>query len=257
MQNRFGGTVKISGVMIGRDNEWCVERALRSLMHFDEVVFGDTGSVDKTREIAYNLGARLRVVEIEKEPFHFAWAKNEVIRQAANDHIFLLDTDEYIVPDIYNWLKERFSMYPNARVVLPRFEQHSPQMFIRMFYPSYQCRGWDRTVACLEKAVHEIVVGGYPEIVSPYHLFHRGWADMERDTIHWRYFEFLLGKPAPSMEESQRLMQAGFEQMATTYEELPERGKEEMARYEEATGFSPIIVPPPLSDDELLWQRNL
>lgn len=248
--------MKISGVMIGRDNEWCVERALRSLMRFDEVVFADTGSVDGTREIAGSLGARI-IDLARKKPFHFSWAKNEAVRLAANDHVFLLDTDEYITPDIYDWLAERFGMYPNARAVLPRFEQHSPQMFIRMFYPSFQCRAWDRTVACLEKPVHEIVVGGWPEIASPYHLFHRGWVDMERDAVLWRYFEHLAGKPVSSVEESQGLVQAGLDQMATTYEELPKQGKEEMARYREATGFSPVIVPPPLGDDELLWQRDL
>src|SRR5262249_50093047 len=58
-----------------------------------EIVVVDTGSTDRTKEVAASLGARV---------FEFAWvdsfaaARNESLRHASGDWIFWLDGDEYL-----------------------------------------------------------------------------------------------------------------------------------------------------------------
>jgi GT2 family glycosyltransferase/predicted Zn-dependent protease len=58
---------------------------------FDEVIVVDTGSTDRTREVAIGLGARV---------FDFAWvddfaaARNESLRHATGDWVFWLDADD-------------------------------------------------------------------------------------------------------------------------------------------------------------------
>ena len=62
---------------------------------FDEIIVVDTGSVDRTKEIALELGAKV---------FDFAWvddfaaARNEALARAAGDYAFWLDADDVIDP---------------------------------------------------------------------------------------------------------------------------------------------------------------
>ena len=62
---------------------------------FDEIVVVDTGSVDRTREIAREFGARV---------FEFAWiddfaaARNAALAHATGDYAFWLDADDVVDP---------------------------------------------------------------------------------------------------------------------------------------------------------------
>ncbi len=62
---------------------------------FDEIVVVDTGSVDRTREIAREHGAKV---------FEFAWiddfaaARNAALQHATGDYAFWLDADDVIEP---------------------------------------------------------------------------------------------------------------------------------------------------------------
>jgi tetratricopeptide (TPR) repeat protein len=88
---------KISLTMIVRDEEanlpTCLESA-RGL--FDETVVVDTGSSDRTAEIARSFGARV---------FDFVWvgdfaaARNAALARATGDYAFWLDADDVIEPD--------------------------------------------------------------------------------------------------------------------------------------------------------------
>ena len=62
---------------------------------FDEIVVVDTGSRDRTREIAQEFGARV---------FDFVWvddfaaARNAALARATGDYAFWLDADDVIDP---------------------------------------------------------------------------------------------------------------------------------------------------------------
>ncbi|MBI4877789.1 MAG: glycosyltransferase family 2 protein [Acidobacteria bacterium] len=82
--------MKISATIITYNEERNIARALESLRCADEIVVVDSGSTDRTTEIAGKLGAR--VVE---HPFRdYAAQKNYAAEQAANDWILSLDADE-------------------------------------------------------------------------------------------------------------------------------------------------------------------
>jgi tetratricopeptide (TPR) repeat protein len=83
---------RVSLCLIVRNEEANLPPCLRSAADLvDEVVVFDTGSTDRTREIATQLGARLH---------DFAWvddlaaARNESLRHATGQWIFWLDADE-------------------------------------------------------------------------------------------------------------------------------------------------------------------
>ena len=87
-----GRRPKISLCMIVRDEERVLDACLRSAAPWvDEIVVVDTGSTDRTVEIAASHGARVE---------HFAWcddfsaARNESLRYATGDWILWLDADD-------------------------------------------------------------------------------------------------------------------------------------------------------------------
>ncbi|HLJ97346.1 MAG TPA: glycosyltransferase, partial [Gemmataceae bacterium] len=83
---------RVSLTMIVRNEENTLGDCLRSVADLvDEVVVVDTGSTDRTREMAASFGARV---------IDFAWcdsfaaARNESLRHATGDWAFWLDADE-------------------------------------------------------------------------------------------------------------------------------------------------------------------
>ena len=70
--------------------------AVASVLWADEIVVADSGSTDRTAEIAQRLGAR--VVQI---PFDgFGDLRNRAIAECRHDWIFSLDSDERCTPEV-------------------------------------------------------------------------------------------------------------------------------------------------------------
>ncbi len=85
---------KISLCMIVKNEEDKIERCLASVKDLvDEIVVLDTGSTDKTPDIAKKLGAK---VFYSKWKDDFSLARNESISYARYPWIFWLDADDYI-----------------------------------------------------------------------------------------------------------------------------------------------------------------
>lgn len=88
--------MKIHLVMIVKNEERCLKRCLEAVKPLvDRMIVVDTGSEDRTREIAEELGAEL---------YSFAWindfsaARNFALEQSDGDWNLILDADEYIHP---------------------------------------------------------------------------------------------------------------------------------------------------------------
>jgi tetratricopeptide (TPR) repeat protein len=84
-----------SAVLIVRDEEAVIEECLLSVRSLvDEVVVLDTGSRDRTRQLAANAGARV-VESVWRDDF--AAARNEALEHARGDWILSIDADERLV----------------------------------------------------------------------------------------------------------------------------------------------------------------
>ena len=82
----------LSVVIIAKNEEQFIQDAIKSAQFADEVLLLDSGSIDKTCEIAKKLGAR-----VENQVFlGFGRQKNRAVDLAANDWVFVLDSDERI-----------------------------------------------------------------------------------------------------------------------------------------------------------------
>src|SRR5205814_1610548 len=93
---RRGCPVKLSVAMIVRDEEQMLPGCLAELGRCERVIV-DTGSRDRTREIAARSGARV---------FDFAWcddfsaARNFALAQCTGDWVLVLDADERVSSEL-------------------------------------------------------------------------------------------------------------------------------------------------------------
>ena len=93
----------VSLCMIVKDEEEHLAGCLESVGDFpDEIIVVDTGSTDRTVEIARSFGAR-----VEHFPWidDFAAARNESIKYATKDWIFWMDADDRVSPENLKRLK--------------------------------------------------------------------------------------------------------------------------------------------------------
>ncbi|MGC4044863.1 MAG: glycosyltransferase [Armatimonas sp.] len=102
--------IALSLCMIARDEEARIGACLESIRPFvDEMILVDTGSTDRTKEIALECGARV---------FEFPWvdsfaeARNQSLAQARGEWIFWMDADDVIPEECGRQLRELIEKHP-------------------------------------------------------------------------------------------------------------------------------------------------
>lgn len=148
--------MKISATIITFNEERNVARVIESLRCCDEVVVVDSGSNDRTVEIATKLGARV----IETNWRGYAGQKNFAAEEAENEWILSLDADESLSEaleaDIWQLKKNgpRFEAYS-----MPRLAQYLGRWILHSgWYPDRKVRLYDRRRArWVGDFVHESV----------------------------------------------------------------------------------------------------
>jgi glycosyltransferase involved in cell wall biosynthesis len=148
--------VKISATIITCNEERNLPRAIESLRCVDEILVVDSGSTDRTIEIAEKLGARV----IESPWPGYAKQKNLAAERAACDWILSLDADESVSEaleaEIWQLKKNgpEFDAYTMPRLAqyLGRWIRHSG------WYPDRKVRLYNRSKASwVGEYVHESV----------------------------------------------------------------------------------------------------
>ncbi|MFA7571636.1 MAG: glycosyltransferase family 2 protein [Sulfurimonadaceae bacterium] len=96
--------MNISVVVLTKNNENTIEKTLKSLTQFDDVVVYDNGSIDKTLEIVN----RFHNVNLVQGEFKgFGWTKNHAASFAKNDWILIIDSDEVVDTQLLEVLKTK------------------------------------------------------------------------------------------------------------------------------------------------------
>jgi glycosyltransferase involved in cell wall biosynthesis len=130
--------------------------ALDSAAWADEIVVVDSGSRDRTRDIARAKGARV----VEREWAGYVDQKNHAAAIASHDWILSLDADERIPPALAVEIRQLLASEPPLRGYrVPRVTFHLGR-WIRTtdFYPDFQMRLYDRRAARWRgRYVHESV----------------------------------------------------------------------------------------------------
>jgi glycosyltransferase involved in cell wall biosynthesis len=148
--------MKITATIITLNEERHIARAIESLRCCDEIVVIDSGSADRTTELAENLGARV----IESPWRGYAGQKNWAAERATYDWILSLDADEALSEglegEIWN-LKKNGPKYD--AYTMPRMAQYLGRWILHCgWYPDRKVRLYNRHKArWVGDFVHESV----------------------------------------------------------------------------------------------------
>lgn len=125
--------MKLSLCMIVRDEEEALPQCLKSVQGVvDEMVVVDTGSTDRTVEVARQYGARVYSFTWNHD---FAAARNESLQYASGEWILVLDADEVLEPGMGLCLKQAIEQEDALVVTLLRREvgNHPNSLISRVF----------------------------------------------------------------------------------------------------------------------------
>jgi glycosyltransferase involved in cell wall biosynthesis len=148
--------MKITATIITLNEERNIARAIESLRCCDEIIIVDSGSTDRTIELAQNLGARV----IEASWLGYAAQKNWAADQAQNDWILSLDADEALSEALEAeiWALKKSGPRHDA-YTMPRLARYLGRwIFHSGWYPDRKIRLYDRRKAkWVGEFVHESV----------------------------------------------------------------------------------------------------
>ena len=173
---RIMAKIPVSVCMIAKNEEQYIEQCLRKLLRYNmEIIIVDTGSTDRTKEIAARYTDQL---------FDFAWcddfsaARNYAVSKASNNWILILDCDEYVQEIDVAKLRTCMQKYPKNVGVMEIGNVHTvveggvpkerlqmdeiPRFFNRNYY-EYHC--------CIHEQITPKKWDNYDEIVlETFHL---------------------------------------------------------------------------------------
>ncbi len=148
--------MNISATIITCNEERNIARAIESLRCCDEILVVDSGSTDRTLEIAEKLGARI----IESPWPGYAKQKNVAATRAANDWIFSVDADEALSEALEAEIWQLKKNGPeHDGYTMPRLAQYLGRWILHSgWYPDRKVRLYDRRKASwVGEFVHESV----------------------------------------------------------------------------------------------------
>lgn len=148
--------MKISAAIITFNEERNIARVLESLRCCDEIVVVDSGSTDRTVELATKCGARV----IESAWRGFAGQKNYASEQCENDWVLSLDADEALSEALEGEIWQIKKNGPEFDAyTMPRIAQYLGRWILHSgWYPDRKVRLFDRRRAkWIGDFVHESV----------------------------------------------------------------------------------------------------
>jgi glycosyltransferase involved in cell wall biosynthesis len=145
---------KISLVIITLNEEKCIERCIRSVPFASEVVVVDSGSSDRTIEIAEKFGAKV----YKNEWKGYGAQKSFAAGKASGDWVLSLDADEWLSPELQTVLKELTSMSGSGVFAMARLSTFLGRKIKHGgWFPDWQIRLYSKGSASWDpnESIHE------------------------------------------------------------------------------------------------------
>jgi tetratricopeptide (TPR) repeat protein len=124
----------VSACMIVKNEQEQLPRALDSIKDLcDEIIVVDTGSTDRTVEIAESYGARIYHHEWEND---FSKARNQSLSYATRDWILIIDADEELVNEDIPLLEQVLQQTEHNLISITVYNMSSEDVLASSFLPS-------------------------------------------------------------------------------------------------------------------------
>ena len=175
----------LSVAMIARNEEKNLPRTLAALRWVDQIVIVDSGSVDRTPEIAREFGADHT---FNRDFKGHAEQKNVALRRCTGDWILLLDADEVVTPELAKEIQQVLSetgkatadkeayWIPRLNIFLTRWMRHGG------LYPDQKLRLFRRGAAMVDESIGP---HGTPQ-------YNRGKGFLTHHLLHYGYPDFAM-----------------------------------------------------------------
>jgi len=191
----------IAGVVLTLNEEQYLARALRSLAWCDELFVVDSGSTDRTEQVAARCGARF-LEHVQKPPFRIAEQRNWVLEYSGitSDWVLFLDADEEVGPALISSIHSciRSSAALDAYELTPRYLFMGKWLKRTQGYPNWHPRLVKRGFARFEGGVWESFTANslVGRIREPYdhYAFSKGlddWLERHKRYADWDAREIL------------------------------------------------------------------
>jgi glycosyltransferase involved in cell wall biosynthesis len=187
---------KLSVAIITLNEETNLGRTLSSVQFADEIVVVDSGSTDRTLEVASSFNAT-----VFHEPWKgFAAQKNFALNQCTGTWILSLDADEALTPELQAEIRALLSGFPSADAYLIRRRNLFLGRWIRHggYYPDPKLRLFRRHAANFappnrftNRLVHEtIALDGILETLNN-DLIHHAYPTIDSYIEHLNHYSTL------------------------------------------------------------------
>lgn len=206
--------MKISAIIITKNEEARLEKCLMSLAWTDEIIVVDNGSCDDTREIAKNYGAIILPMGNIRD---FAKLRNAGKKKAHGVWLLYVDADETVSHELEEEIKEATSHDPSP--------VNGYELRRKNYYLGHEWPGEEYILRLMRKdaliewygELHETarVTGAIARLRAPLiHVTHRTLEEMVAKTNEWSGTEaqlrFAAHHPPVSWWRLLRVMATGF-----------------------------------------------
>jgi glycosyltransferase involved in cell wall biosynthesis len=180
----------LSVAIITKNEAANMARTLASVRWAGEIVIVDSGSTDKTAEIAREFGAKFFVEEWKG----FGAQKNSAIARCTGDWILSLDADEEVSPELAEEMRRLLAgrpaldayFLPRKNFLLGRWIRHGG------YYPDPKLRLFRRGAAQFEeRAVHETIQHAGPAGRLHGDLIHHAYPTLDSYIEHMNRYSTL------------------------------------------------------------------
>ncbi len=145
----------LSVIILTKNEEKNIERAIKSVEPIaDEIIVLDSGSTDKTVEIAKSLGAKVFFREFD----NFSSQKNYAIGLSNEGWIFSLDADEEVSKELRESIKKAIEKGDFSCYEVPRRTYYLGKFLDYVWYPEYIVRLFKKGYGKYEGQLHEKLV---------------------------------------------------------------------------------------------------
>jgi glycosyltransferase involved in cell wall biosynthesis len=186
----------LSVAIVTLNEEETLARTLASVAWAEEIVVVDSGSTDRTAEIARSYGARV----IEREWPGFAAQKNFAIAQCIGAWVLSLDADEELTPELQQEIQKLLASGPALNAFYLKRRNYFLGRWIRHggFYPDAKLRLFRRNTAneaptprFAERAVHETIAFDGNAGTLDFDLIHHAYPTLTNYIEHMNRYSSL------------------------------------------------------------------
>ncbi|MGO9614694.1 MAG: glycosyltransferase family 2 protein [Dissulfurispiraceae bacterium] len=172
--------IKLSVAIITRNEEKNIVACLKSVSFADDIVVVDSGSTDRTVEIAKDFGTRIFIEQWKG----YGPQKNSTIEKCVNDWVLILDADERLAAEAIESVIEVLKRPTAAAYALKRRNYlHGKWIKHSGYWPDKQIRLVNKTMGTFHSAIHEkwVAEGPVKELdVCIEHFGFESYSDMLR-----------------------------------------------------------------------------